>query len=549
MLTGFLRILTAADNRAPGEFAELDADPHCKAAKDAVLYDTLACMARFKLAVDNMLVLVDEYRGRQLMQLEALSREREKALEAQMNLLVVSSGQLAAFVSLCRAAVASGDDRHVKEAAQAAKTMGELQGVPTRPCTDTRLTMRCDLSVALTHLDQGTQLQRFEVDAAQSSVSGDGLFAFVSGKAARNVILVTCRDSDGVLAAWATLEQADVGMTVNGVVWQVASALVPEPGVIQITYVVEEEGWEVVEVGVSLCGVAVPGGPWRAHTGFMATGVHIATLPTKYVRGNAGLAITSDGSLMVVSNANAAQLSVYRTVDGSHVRSFGSPGMDADGPIHVGSLCMTTHDTVLVVETNYNRIQEVTLEGVQVKSIAMGESFHQVAVHGDLMAVLFADTWIRLYSYTTGVLMKSFDPIFETFWSMTRLCFTPDGKHLAHTMPTEPVAVMSTFGECCYAENWKGSESLPSKRHFSLFGEPDRDIPVLQGLAFTSTQDLVTLGECNVQVYSATDGKLLRSWEIPESRGCPTGSLVASAVSCNRLYILYSCSGKVRVFQ
>jgi len=130
----------------------------------------------------------------------------------------------------------------------------------------------------------------------------------------------------------------------------VASAVFTQPGVVEVTYVVGE-GLEEMEVGVSLCGVAVPGGPWRPHAGFMAKGVHIATMPSlleSYC--NSFLAVSSDGSLMVLSNARTDTLDVYRTEDGSHVRTLGGLGTGPGEFDRPYSLCMTARDTVLVGE-------------------------------------------------------------------------------------------------------------------------------------------------------------------------------------------------------
>ena len=70
-------------------------------------------------------------------------------------------------------------------------TMAELLAVPR--------------GSALARLEEGTRLQQFEVDAARSSASGDGL----SPGPARNVIQVSCMDTDVLLADWATLEGPD----------------------------------------------------------------------------------------------------------------------------------------------------------------------------------------------------------------------------------------------------------------------------------------------------------------------------------------------------
>ena len=246
-------------------------------AKGGVLYNALVCVDVFNHAVDGLLVRVEEYRTRWLAKVQLLSQEREKALEAQKDLLDHSAGLLVECVVLGRVAVASGDEDFVCDAIKTAKSMEGLLAVkameglltaPTRFCTGTRSAVLCDLSSALAYLEGGTRLQQFEVDTARSKLSGNGLDTFAKGGAARNIIRVTCMDNEGELADWATLEDVGVGMTVNGAEWQVASAVFAQPGVVEITYVVEEEGPDELEVDVCLRGVTVSGGPWRPRATF-----------------------------------------------------------------------------------------------------------------------------------------------------------------------------------------------------------------------------------------------------------------------------------------
>jgi len=329
-------------------------------------------------------------------------------------------------------------------------------------------------------------------------------------------------DSAGELADWATLEHADVGMTVNGAVWQVASAAFTEPGILEVTYVVEEGGAEEMEVGVSLRGVTVPGGPWRPHAGFMAKGVLLATL-TLQSTVYSGLAVSSDGKLMVACNPASELLSVYLTQDGSHVRSFGgrgqSPGnfMGIGGIMTIGgAVCMTARDTVLVAEYDNNRIQEVTLEGVHVRFFPLDGQPRGVAVHGDLLAVTMSlpPNSLHLYNYTTGALVRA---ISTEFSGMCGMCFAPGGEQLAVGGYSQPITLISVYGQ--------------ARRHIGRS-------TYWRIVAFTCTGDVIGVTMSSVSVFSATDGMLLRSWTADNSGG---------TVSGNRLYLLKS--GRVQVFQ
>jgi len=474
-----------------------------------------------------MLAEVEEYRKGWLSQIQLLSQGREKALDAQADLLAVSAGQLAACAALGRLAVVSGGGEVICKAAHSAEAMEGLLAVSSRLCTGTHLAVLGNLSSALACLEKGTRLQQFQVDVGRSDTCGDGLATFAKGEGARNVFQVTCRDSDGLLADWATLEDTNVGMTLNGVVWQVDSAVLTGPGVVQVAYVVEEGGAEgvEVEVGVSLCGVAVPGSPWHAYAGFQAKGVFLASLPPLKTRFNIGLAISSDGSLVVVCNSLLCELSVYQTLDGKCVRSFGCFGTATGEFRGPQGLCMTCRDTVLVADWNNKRIQELTLEGAYVRSIQLDDATFRVAVHGDVVAVTTQGSSIRLYSCSTGALIRQIHSSNDAdIWVL--LCFTPDGKRLAVTGFHGPITVLSVDGQ--------------TARRFG-FGLS------WMGLAFTCTEHLVAAHRHGVIVFSAVDDTLLRSWQYAEdARYCSPAAL---AVHRNRLYVLDGLSARVDVFE
>ena len=263
-----------------------------------------------------------------------------------------------------------------------------------------------------------------------------------------------------------------------------------------------------MEVGVSLRGVTVPGGPWRPHAGFMAKGVHIATLLHMGVSYNSSLAVSLNGNLMVLSNPTVDELAVYQTEGGSHVR-FQDYSGTGGGFWGFFGLCTTAHDTVLVADLHNKRIQEFTLEGEQVKFIPVGKPPYGVAVHGDLLAVAAVAEMVpclQLYNYTTGALLREI-PSVKTFC----MCFSPDGKQLAVGGYDGPITLMSVDGQFL--------------RHIGL----DR---YWQSVAFTCTGDVLGVDQLGgMLVFSATDGMLLRSW------GTKYGS--GGTVSGNRLYAMH----------
>jgi len=254
-----------------------------------------------------------------------------------------------------------------------------------------------------------------------------------------------------------------------------------------------------------------------------------SAMPVDYT----GLAISSDGSLMVVSDSEADQLEIFRTDDGGHVRSLGGPGTgpgEFNGPL---GFCMTPHNTVLVAECANKRIQEVTLEGAHVKSIPVRGWPFSVAVHGDLVAVARKKRSIELYNYTAGALVRAISVVKEAGDYMQTVCFAPDGEHLAVKTMRGYIALVSVDGQFV--------------RHVGLN-------TFWEGVAFTCTGYVIGVGEWgHGSVFSATDGKLLRSWatdcimdsyEFEQAQICYSKSVT---VLGNRLYIMYG--GKVYVFE
>jgi len=220
-----------------------------------------------------------------------------------------------------------------------------------------------------------------------------------------------------------------------------------------------------------------------------------------------------NGRLMVVSCEDTHQLRVYRTEDGSHVRTLGGPGTGPGMFESPCSLCVTARDTVLVVERANNRVQEVTPDGKHVRFIPVNRAPEQVAVYGDVVAVL-APECIGLYSYTTGALVRAIQVLglHARTARTARICFAPDGKHLAVSMRGHPNQLISMDGD--------------SARHLG-------PMEACTIVAFTCTGDVIGVNERGViHVFSATDGVLLRSWTAKKNR-------MGLTVSGNRLYVLH----------
>jgi len=349
---------------------------------------------------------------------------------------------------------------------------------------------------------------------------------------------VVCRDSDGFAAEWVTSDDVDIGVETaekGEEAGHVIGAKVVESGVIEVRYAVADEELDEVVVRVRVCGTALSPESWRVRNACQVKGIHVSTLPLQHMGNNRGLAVTTDGSLMVVSNCVSHQLSVYRADDGRHVLTFGGLGMGACQFSRPFGLCMTDQDTVLVAELGNHRIQEVTLGGAHVKFLGEGvieTRVWAVAAHGEVVAVgKYGDisgTCVMLFHRTSGTLIREFGE----YGKVTGLGFTPDGKHLL-------VAGTS----CALLTTVEGA----LVRHIGagVLGHGNKQVGMLR------TGDVVVTDQSNhrVCVFSSADGSLLRVWG---GKGYDNGQFelpVAFAVLRARLYVLDACSARVQVFE
>jgi len=507
--------------------------------KEAILDNKVHCAARFSSAVKGLLARIQTYRQSWLAEVQAQCDERLKTLDAQADELTVSAGQLWSCTALGRQALGSSSHGRavgLQRAAESAKTARGLVTASVRLRADTRMEMVCDLQGVPTALEAASRLKMFAVDLGRCSASGPGAVSFVKGGIAYNRFRVVCRDSGGVAADWVTA--ADVSVVVRGgnAVGRVMGAVVTEPGAVDFTYVVDDDALEEVEFSARVCGEMLPCGPWRARRGCAAEGRLVLAVPLATSQYNQGLAVTADETFMVVCNTLTNQLSVFRTEDGSHVRSFGCYGDAAGQFAHPHGLCMTGHDTVLVAEFGNYRVQEVTLAGTHVRFIGVGvitASVSCVSSHGDLVAVgiygIPSLYGIMVFRYASGALVRQFGENgtdVGQYWSVRDVKFSHDGTHLLISDLTARVFLTTSTGDFVRRI---GAEVL--SRSFNA-------------MAFTGTDDVVVANRDKVSVFSATDGALLRTW----SSLFHLSNLTALTVSRNRLYMLHDGRPRVQVF-
>jgi hypothetical protein len=506
-------------------------------------------IARFHTLVDDVIEKANGYRATAVAVMRAVCDDRLKALEAQADELAVSAGQLAACVAAGKAAMARGNLESVKHAFDSALAMSELEKAVVQPRVPLRLEIAADAAPTLTALAGLARLRLYEVDAGKSSVYGDGLSWFAAGPPGLedNVITVNCVDAGGMAADWLTASDIDVrvrGAGGVGVVGHVVSAAVIEAGIIEAVYAVDDEGCGVVELSVSVCGVILADGPWRAvGGGCKAMGVHVETFPIPTLEKTRGRAVAFDAMHMVVSDSDKNKLSVYCLSDVSRIRSFGKKGAEAGQFDEPFSLCMTDKNTVLVMEYGNERIQEVTLEGAHVKFIGAGiindDMGLGLAVHGDVVAVGKSfgrlgrsDNRIMLFSYTSGAPLSQFGDwgsMDGQYRCVSAITFTSDGKYLAIYDQGNKRVTLTTVGGRFV-------------KHY------DAGQGGFNNVAFNNTGDIVVTDSYNhrVCVFSRDDGTLLRTW------GAHNGEFkypIALAVVRNWLYVLDEGNARVEVFE
>jgi len=280
---------------------------------------------------------------------------------------------------------------------------------------------------------------------------------------------------------------------------------------------------ELPRLKVDAARCSADGGPWCAYSGFMAKGVHVATVPSpKLSYARELFAVSSCGRLIVVTTHAMDQLAVYRTMDGSLMTSFGERGTGPRQFDRISNLCMTAWDTILVSEDGNKRIQEVTPHGKHMKFFPVDGHVYNMAIHGDKLAVRTSPTHIQLYSYSTGAVIRRLDAAADRWYGMF---FSLDGSHLVEQSGDGSVTLLSVNGH--------------SVRHISV-GRTCLD------MVSTAAGDLMGINEFGAYVFSITDGRELRSWGVHGDGDQKLCRPCRIKVSGNRLYIL---DGQVKIFE
>ena len=131
-------------------------------------------------------------------------------------------------------------------------------------------------------------------------------------------------------------------------------------------------------------------------------------VPCEY---GAGMCVSADLDVVVVSATGSKALSVYTLSDGAFQRSFGGRGVGVGQfNFDVGGLCLTPRGSVLVAEAHNNRVQEVALaDGAHVRFVGVLTLRLPQCVDcsGSMVAVSEDCHRVSLFSWPDGVFLMA----------------------------------------------------------------------------------------------------------------------------------------------
>ena len=505
---------------------------------------------QFQGEVTDLIAKINEQAANNVAAARFLCRDRAKLLDAQVDVLSVSVGQLRASVAGGNSAVKQGHLVGTKNAFFAATLVEELCKTKLEPCISSiKLDIVANVYGVLEDLRSMTVLRLYDVDASKSVVSGTGLVSCFRGLGAVNEVKVTCVNTAGKPTEWATVEDVDVFVrSVDGVlIERRISGYVIGKGEIMIKYEVDDVKVDEVGLSVSVGDVTVSGGPWQVAVMRSAVRAEAVHVKTNILNGtdNHGVAVTLDGLYLVVSNLSSHSLSVYSTDSGSCITTFGSPGSGTGqfrGPVRI---CATPTGTIIVCEYGNKRLQEVTITGEHVRFIGEGhfdiERVYGMCMQGDILAVGrhggVTNGRILLFSHSSGALIRKFgsygDGVGEVE-NVRGLSFTPDGRHILVAQSVPPLLTLFTV-DGVFVTRFGCVDDLQSFW---------KDV-----LCSGTSVFVVDSFHCRVCAFSAETGALIRSWG---TRGEADGQFMfpfALAAHNSKLYVLDLNSPRVQVFE
>ena len=378
-------------------------------------------------------------------------------------------------------------------------------------------------------------------DGAVSAVSGCGMRSFVKGAAGatRNVVLVYPRVSSCALAEY--VKPADVRLwlwdeTESSIDAHVTVERFADGG-LKLMYAVAAYCVSELGVSVTVCGVAI-GPDVIVQAGYDAiNGTNHDVSCDVGTIDKTGMAVNAEGTMMAVSYEKP-----FTDVDVFHlIPSFerlSVIGRKGTGPAECKiprRLCFTDDDTILVCDWDNNRVQQLTVAGEYLSSIAVQEPY-SIAVYDDTVAVGTTVGTIEIHSLATGELIRRFGspgdgPGQIGYWA-TGIRFTFDGSSL----------LVAEYRNCRLSLFTVDGIFV---RHIGVgvLGDGWMDV------TFGAGGDII-VADCDnhrICVFSPDGDTLMKTWGSEGTEDCQFHSPQALAVSGTYLYVMDRT--RVQVFE
>lgn len=253
--------------------------------------------------------------------------------------------------------------------------------------------------------------------------------------------------------------------------------------------------------------------------------------------------MTVVGSHLVVSNAAAGKLTVYRKLTGTHEHVIGGrKGMFGKGLFKAPTaLCCSPNETVFIADGRARRVHEVTVAGELVRSVGnsgqVGPHVGGVATDGTLLAVA-GDGNVALFDVATGAFVRRFGEMGRREGQLgvcAGVRLSPGAARCVVVAEEHPVSRLSLFDLNGAFLRCLGVGTLSHPRD----------------LEFTSTGDVAVAdgdGAGTVFVLQWASGDMMRRWDTAGGGEGEGGQPLAMASSGGKLYVLLT-SARVQVFE
>ena len=503
-----------------------------------------------------------------------------KALDSQLDELLVSSAQLACAAHLCRAAALPASKIKSADAMESATNALKLAQSYTGPAGSTIVEAVANLAPLLSQLKSAFYPRdAFPWPENEHPVIGDDsdVAPIVLEANARSAVEVGLRlvEKDGKTPAIASVHPLDVFVTSSSTDWRVRMAddgygapmasdaerevIVGTPQIrsdrivipLRATGTVNHASpFTTIPILFDVCGNMfhwkVGVGELRGHSGFVGAGHYITSIPMADPTESYGLAVAPSDAILVVSEYGNGRLGVYNLPSGELRHYIGGLG-DAAGEQGRFSepckLCFTPNGNLLVADKGNNRVQEVTLDGAFVREytvpnprcVAVSPDGKHIAVgltSGKYRVQILDGDWsLEVHAAKVG------EGPTEFYGMCEGLRFTADGSQL--------IAV-SSYGGKVYVYGVGGQfVRTYGAGHVGLGHQVDVELTAHGEIVVANTQQ-----KC-INIISFAEDGVVRSWDGRDADGStkPSLHLTGLATAGKRLYVMNNNTGCIDVYE